>query len=79
MGGWYRSGRGGLECGSCGRKWGVGGLEEIRDVRVREEIGRRLAGSMRDRHGVGCPWRVLSCPGTSLCYSGGYSTDFQMG
>lgn len=63
--GWFCSGKSGLECGQCGAKWGVGGLEDIRDGRVREEIGRRLGMGMGDRHGRGCPWRILSCPGTS--------------
>ena len=57
-----------MECGQCGAKWGVGGLEDIRDGRIREEIGRRLGMGMGDRHGRGCPWRILSCPGTSSSF-----------
>jgi hypothetical protein len=53
----------GLSCGSCGAIWGVGGLGGIKDVRVREEIGRRLALGMVGRHRDGCGWKVLSCPG----------------
>ena len=54
-----------MEC-RCGAKWGVGGLVEIKDTRVREEIGRRLGEGMVDRHMAGCGWRILSCPGKSL-------------
>jgi len=53
-----------VEC-RCGAKWGVGGLIDIKDPRVREEIGRRLGEGMVDRHMAGCGWRILSCPGTS--------------
>jgi len=64
----------GLECG-CGAKWGVGGLLDIKDGRVREEIGRRLGEGMGGRHEAGCGWRVLSCPGTSTTTSTSTSTS----
>lgn len=54
-----------LGCGVCGAKWGVGGLGDIGDSRVREEVGRRLAGTMSGRHKPGCGWRVAVCPGQS--------------
>ena len=62
--GWCSSGKDGLECGVCHARWGVGGLDEIPDQRVREEIGRRLAliGTLRDRHRGGCGWRVVNSP-----------------
>jgi len=56
--------RDGVEC-RCGAKWGVGGLVDIKDSRVREEIGRRLGEGMVDRHMAGCGWRILSCPSKS--------------
>jgi len=57
-----------VEC-RCGAKWGVGGLIDIKDARVREEIGRRLGEGMMDRHMSGCGWRILSCPGMSPSFS----------
>jgi hypothetical protein len=68
MNGWFCSSKDGVEC-RCGAKWGVGGLVDIKDVRVREEIGRRLGEGMVGRHMVGCGWRILSCPGTSSVFS----------
>jgi hypothetical protein len=69
MGGWYCSSKEGVECGSCGAAWGVAGLKEIRDGRVREEIARRLGEGMGMRHKDGCPWRVLTCPSRSQSYT----------
>jgi hypothetical protein len=59
--------RDGVECGMCGAKWGVGGFIDIKDGRVREEIGRRLGEGMGERHKKRCGWRVLSSP--SMCPS----------
>ena len=61
--GWCSSGKDGLECGVCKARWGVGGLEEISDQRIREEIGRRLNGTLQSRHHPGCGWRVAIPPG----------------
>ena len=65
--GWFCSSRDGVEC-RCGAKFGVGGLVDIKDPRVREEIGRRLGQGKVDRHMAGCGWRILSCPGTSSSF-----------
>lgn len=55
-----------LACGSCGARWGVAGLGDIADVRIRDEIGRRLAGTLNGRHREGCGWRIVSSPCTFL-------------
>lgn len=57
-----------MEC-RCGAKWGVVGLIDIKDARVREEIGRRLGEGMVDRHMSGCGWQILSCPGRLRSFS----------
>lgn len=64
--GWCSSTKDGLECGVCHARWGVGGLDEIADQRVREEIGRRLGGTLQSRHHPGCGWRVVVSPGTFI-------------
>lgn len=46
----------------CTAVWGVGGMEDIKDSRVRSEIARRLASSLSRRHAPGCGWRVLPSP-----------------
>lgn len=64
--GWCSSGIDGLECGICRARWGVGGLLDIPDHRVREEIGRRLGATLQGRHHPGCGWAVVVSPGKSM-------------
>ncbi|WVN87732.1 uncharacterized protein L203_102927 [Cryptococcus depauperatus CBS 7841] len=60
--GWINEGRQGLKCSICGEKWGLGGLDDIRDPKIRDQVGKRLEEGLRERHQTDCAWRIRSCP-----------------
>ncbi|RSH89044.1 hypothetical protein EHS25_002706 [Saitozyma podzolica] len=62
LSGWTNTAREEVGCGSCGAKYGVGGLGEIVDVSVRREVARRLGKRIEQGHGKGCAWRVRKSP-----------------
>lgn len=62
LSGWTNTAREEVGCGSCGAKYGVGGLGEIVDASVRKEVARRLGKKIEEGHGKGCAWRVRRSP-----------------
>ncbi|KAK8864692.1 hypothetical protein IAR55_001944 [Kwoniella newhampshirensis] len=62
LNGWICEKKQGLKCGICKAEWGLGGFEEIRDEKVRNEVARRLGKGFESRHAEGCAWRIRRSP-----------------
>ena len=67
--GWINVGREKLTCGYCGVSWDLKGLEDIKDIKIKAEVARRLGRGVEDRHAKGCAWRIRSTPGQFHQYS----------
>ena len=65
LNGWLNEGHERLKCGRCSADCSLAGLAEIRDEKVRAEVGRRVGAAMTERHAKGCAWRVRNSPGQS--------------
>ncbi|AAW45641.1 expressed protein [Cryptococcus deneoformans JEC21] len=63
MKGWVNEGREGLKCDVCGARWGLGGLEKVRDEAMKSNLGERLAKGFEERHEKNCAWRICASPG----------------
>lgn len=64
--GWVNEGREGLKCEVCGEKWGLGGLQDVRNEEMRSKLGEKLAKGFEERHKKNCAWRICASPGASL-------------
>ncbi|RSH86850.1 uncharacterized protein EHS24_005128 [Apiotrichum porosum] len=64
LAGWTYA-HGGVVCASSStcEKWGLGGLESL-PSRSRDEVVRRLASSLPQRHTLECGWRTRASPAT---------------
>ncbi|KGB76705.1 hypothetical protein CNBG_2543 [Cryptococcus deuterogattii R265] len=60
--GWVNEGREGLKCEVCGEKWGLGGLQDVRNEEMRSKLGEKLAKGFEERHKKNCAWRICASP-----------------
>lgn len=65
MKGWVNEGREGLICEVCGEKWGLGGLQDVKNEEMRSKLGEKLAKGFEERHKNNCAWRICASPGAS--------------
>ncbi|WVQ77881.1 hypothetical protein IAR50_007586 [Cryptococcus sp. DSM 104548] len=68
LNGWINEGREGLRCEQCNAKWGLGGLENIKEESIRGEMVSRVAKGLEGRHTINCPWRINRSPGEDDLY-----------
>lgn len=61
LAGWVASG-GAFKCDTCGKVWGLGQLDTVKNEAIRRDVLLKLSRNLRSYHSSSCGWRYVSTP-----------------
>ncbi|WWC88999.1 uncharacterized protein L201_003916 [Kwoniella dendrophila CBS 6074] len=62
LNGWINTKKDNLFCNSCKSNVNFNGLDEIKDLKIKQEVIRRLSKNLISSHKKDCPWRIRKSP-----------------